>query len=89
MSDVPSWNNIDGPVVGAVVFLASQGEAPDDQRVCSILPSLSRTEVLQALVRQIDAGRLTGHPIYFAERVAPIKVVDLAPTSAGLEALTD
>jgi len=88
MSDTPSWNEIDAPVLNAVVLLASQGENPDDERVRSTLPSpLTPTEVRRSLVRLIDSGRLTGHPIYIAERVDPIRVVDLAPTSAGLEDL--
>lgn len=90
MSDVPSWNAIDRPVLEAVVLLCSQGDAPDDQRLASAVPAgLSGTEVRQTLVRLIDRGCLTGKPIGAWQNPVPVRVVNLAPTSGGLAALTD
>ncbi len=36
------------------------------------------------LSRLIERGSLTGHPIYFAQQVDPIRVVERSPTSLGL-----
>ncbi len=89
MSDVPSWNAIDRPVLEAVALLASQGEAPDDGRLSTILPAaLSGTEVRQSLVRLIARGFLTGSPIGAWQESVPVRVVNLVPTSAGLAELS-
>lgn len=49
---------------------------------------LSDTEVRQALVRLIDQGLFTGNPIGAWQASVPLRIVNLASTSAGLAALT-
>ena len=49
MSDVPSWNTIDRPLLEAVALLRSQGKPVDDQAVAEMVPNLSGEEVRSGL----------------------------------------
>ena len=89
MSDVPSWNTIDRPLLEAVALLRSQGKPADDQAVAEMVPNLSGEEVRSGLARQIEARRLTGGVVGGWQATGPLRVVNLDITAAGLAALND
>lgn len=89
MTDAPSFNLMDRPVLEATALLCSQGDAPDDKQVARLIPSLSGEEIRQSLIRLIHAGCLTGEPAEVAEIVLPFGVLNLQVTSAGLAKLNE
>ncbi len=88
MSDVPSFNSIDLPVLEATALLCSQGVAPDDNQIRTLVPALGEEEIRQGLVRLIERGYVTGNPIGTWQAAVPPRVVNLQVTSAGLERLS-
>ncbi len=88
MSDVPSWNTIERPLLEATALLCSQGEAPDDKQLAGMLePPLDAETIRAALARLIKEGLVSGNPIGAWQASVPVRVVNLRITSAGLRAL--
>ena len=89
MTNVPSWNTTDRPLLEAVRHLRSQGKPVDDKAVAEIIPSLTGEELRNGLGRLIESGHLTGGVITSWQATGPVRVVDLDITTAGLAALDD
>ena len=88
MSDVPSWNTIDRPLLEATL-LCSQGEAPDDKRLVGMVqPPIEPETVRASLARLIKDGLLSGNPVDAWQPSVPVRVLNLRVTGEGLRALS-
>ena len=90
MNDSPTWNTIDHPLLEQLALLGSQGEdGCDNARLSALLPALSDLEVREGLKRLIQRGYVAGNPIGSWQSTAPVRVVNLTVTAAGMDALSE